>query len=255
MAKHGLWGKTRPSFHHIWDKVSKLKHCSFPWFCSSMSLNPAALNHHICLRGLSSTRPAHTNTFTFCKTYSGFHRPVFRPVHIKVRRNISPGIPAGDKLRKAPYTRSVFLLFSSSPAGRFRPTALQFQILSCLSRKLAGLQATKHDVNKLDWGSFHICFRPQVRGVQGPHTSMLSAHPSSQSGSEEAAISNSVWETSLWAHCKDKNPQISLFACLFDRDNAFQHWYKLAADVLYSVKSSWLMLIFNSILVQQRRVQ
>lgn len=178
MAKHGLRGKTRPSFHHIWDQVSKLKHCSFLWFSSSMSLNPAALNHHICLRGLSSTRPAHTNTFTLCTTYSGFCRPVFKPFHIKVRRNISAHIPARDKPGKAPYTRSVFLVFSSSPAlprpsttttttsdcpplptvGRVRPTALLFQILSCLSRKLAGLQATKYDVNKLDWGRFHICF-------------------------------------------------------------------------------------------------
>lgn len=172
-----------------------------------MSLNTAALNHHICLRGLSSTRPAHTNTFTLCKTYSGFCCPVFKPFHIKVRRNILPGIPAVDKPRKAPCTRSVFLFFSSSPApprpsatttsphptlapvGHVRPMALHFQILSCLSRKLAGLHVTKYDVNKLDWGSFHICFRPQVRGARGPHTSTLSAHPSNQSGSEEAAIS------------------------------------------------------------------
>lgn len=116
MAKQGLRGKTRPSFHHIWDKVSKPKHCSFHWFCSSMSLNPAALNHHICPRGLSSTHPAHTNTFTLCKTYSGFCRPVFKLLHIKVRRNISTSIPAGDKPGKAPSTSSVFLLLSSSPA-------------------------------------------------------------------------------------------------------------------------------------------
>lgn len=195
MAKHGLRGKTRPSFYHIQDKVSKPKHCSFPWFCSSMSLNPAALNHRICPRGLSSTRPAHTNTLTLCKTYSGFCRPVFKPSYIKARWKNSANIPAGDKPRKAPCTRSVFLLFSSSPPpppppllprlptsdspqwAVFRPTALRFQTLSCLSRELAGLQATKYDVNKLDRGSFHICFRPQTRGVQGPHSSTLSAHP------------------------------------------------------------------------------
>lgn len=58
----------------------------------------------------------------------------------------------------------------------FRPTALCFQTLSCLSRELAGLQATKYDVNKLDRGSFHICFRPQTRGARGPHTGTLTAH-------------------------------------------------------------------------------
>lgn len=110
--------------HHFTTMGTKLAHLNiavFSWFCSSMSLNPAALNHHICLRGLSSTRPAHTNTFTLCKTCSGFCRPAFKPSHIKARWNNSPNIPAGDKPRKSPRTRSVFLLFSSPPPTTTSP--------------------------------------------------------------------------------------------------------------------------------------
>lgn len=205
MAKHGLRGKTRPSFYHIRDKVSRLKHCSFPWFCSSMSLHPAALNHRICPRGLSSTRSALTKHFCSVQDFAVLFS---NPLTSKRDGEKSANIPAGDKPRKAPCTRSVFLLFSSSPPppprprllphlpashrpqwAVFRPTALRFQTLSCLSRELAGLQATKYDVNKLDRGSFHICFRPQTRGARGPtHRHAVCTSPAAQSGPGEAGI-------------------------------------------------------------------
>lgn len=205
-----------------------------------MSLNPAALNHRICPRGLSSTRPAHTNTLTLCKTYSGFCRPVFKPSYIKARWKNSVNIPAGDKPRKAPCTRSVFLLFSSSPPpppppllphlptsdspqwAMFRPTALRFQTLSCLSRELTGLQATKYDVNKLDRGRFFTSASDLKQGERGAHTAARCLHiPGSSERlrggrNRRAAVlkDQSVKSEGLrlvGMRCNNKNPQICFF--------------------------------------------